>query len=116
MEKGMAGNQLEELRCVLHAHREAVAQCPSCSRFYCRECVVEHSGKMLCKSCLDASVDADMPESGNAISGWVVGFASLCISFLITCAFFYIGGKVLLSIPEDFHAGPTDYIVDSIDE
>src|SRR5580658_7631208 len=34
---------LLDQRCFNHDLREAVAQCPSCKRFFCRECVTEHA-------------------------------------------------------------------------
>ena len=34
-------------RCLHHPAREAVALCPECRRFYCRECVTEHAGRMI---------------------------------------------------------------------
>src|SRR6185369_13665880 len=43
---------LHTRRCVRHPSREAAARCPSCQEFFCRECVVEHEGKLLCAACL----------------------------------------------------------------
>ena len=39
-------------RCLHHPAREAVALCPECRRFYCRECVTEHTGRMICAGCV----------------------------------------------------------------
>jgi hypothetical protein len=39
-------------RCWNHESREAVCRCPECTRSYCRECVTEHDGRLLCASCL----------------------------------------------------------------
>jgi len=39
-------------RCQLHPERQAAVCCPSCRRFYCRECVTEHAGRYLCARCL----------------------------------------------------------------
>lgn len=39
-------------RCWNHEAREAVCRCVSCSRSYCRECVSEHEGRLLCAACL----------------------------------------------------------------
>src|SRR2546430_2101954 len=41
-----------EQRCFNHAVREAVAPCPQCRRFYCRECITEHEDRVLCAACL----------------------------------------------------------------
>lgn len=111
----MPGSQLEELRCILHANREAVAKCPSCSRFYCRECVVEHGGKMLCKSCLDQA-SAETEAKRSSLGGWLLSGLSICISVFITTYAFFLLGRLLLSIPEDFHASPSEFISESMDE
>ena len=50
---------LASARCFKHLSREAVARCPECSKFYCRECVTEHEGRMMCRSCLDALLQED---------------------------------------------------------
>jgi hypothetical protein len=41
-----------EQRCWNHEGREAVCRCPQCSRGFCRECVAEHEGRLLCAACL----------------------------------------------------------------
>jgi hypothetical protein len=49
------GEQLKHKRCFNHASREAAARCPNCKQDFCRECITEHAGKMLCVNCLKAS-------------------------------------------------------------
>jgi hypothetical protein len=39
-------------RCFNHATREAVARCPQCSQFFCRECITEHDDRVICAACL----------------------------------------------------------------
>jgi hypothetical protein len=39
-------------RCWNHEAREAACRCPACGRSYCRECVSEHEGRLLCAACL----------------------------------------------------------------
>ena len=39
-------------RCFNHAGREAVARCPECGQFFCRECITEHEDRVLCSACL----------------------------------------------------------------
>ncbi|MFP4541539.1 MAG: rhomboid family protein [Opitutales bacterium] len=41
-------------RCFTHPGREAVARCPECGHGFCRECVTEHQGRVLCRACLEA--------------------------------------------------------------
>ena len=42
--------------CWNHESREAVCKCLNCGRSYCRECVTEHQGRLLCASCLNLSL------------------------------------------------------------
>ena len=46
---------LKHRRCLNHAEREASARCPICKNDFCRECITEHKGKMLCVNCLKES-------------------------------------------------------------
>jgi hypothetical protein len=43
---------LKNRRCFNHAEREASARCPECQNDFCRECITEHAGRMLCVNCL----------------------------------------------------------------
>src|SRR5438132_254763 len=43
---------LARQRCLNHLNREAVARCPECKRFFCRECVTEHEDRLICAACL----------------------------------------------------------------
>ena len=55
-------------RCRRHPERPASARCPACGGTYCRECVVEHDGRILCASCLRAAAQADAPAEDQATS------------------------------------------------
>jgi hypothetical protein len=39
-------------RCLHHHEREAVARCPECGHYFCRECITEHDERVICASCL----------------------------------------------------------------
>jgi hypothetical protein len=75
-------------RCFNHMLREAVARCPECRRYFCRECVTEHEDKVLCAACLGNKINAD--ASSLSRFGRV---------------FFYYLGQILLSLPSSFHEG-----------
>lgn len=95
---------LIQSRCFQHASREAVARCPECRRFYCRECVTEHEGRMICRGCLSDLLERDKKES----SGWLKAIGSWCMAaagFLLTTSVFYLLGRLLLRIPSTFHSG-----------
>ncbi len=96
--------QITRQRCFNHPRREAVARCPECGRYYCRECVIEHEDKVVCASCL-AKITARGPGTGGR--RWVVllrGLQFLC-ALLLLWVIFYIAGQALLAIPSSFHEG-----------
>jgi hypothetical protein len=99
----MTSVPLHEQRCFHHAAREAVARCPLCRRFFCRECVVEHEDRIVCAACLDrVGRDAAAPVGRWRVLGLAAqGVAAVLIAWL----FFYGIGRGLLLLPDDFHRG-----------
>lgn len=63
----MTGTVLHQ-RCWNHEAREAVCRCPECGRSYCRECVTEHDGRLLCALCLKAQSHA-VTKKGDGLRG-----------------------------------------------
>jgi hypothetical protein len=51
--------------CWNHEAREAACRCPACGRSYCRECVSEHEGRLLCAACLIAATATGQPAAGS---------------------------------------------------
>ena len=88
-------------RCFNHGLREAVARCPECRRFFCRECVTEHDDRVLCSACLAKSNTASLTRR-RAFAG--VRRAAQCIfGLLIAWFFFFLIGELLLQLPSNFH-------------
>ena len=75
-------------RCWNHEAREAVCRCPRCKRGYCRECVAEHDGRLLCAACLRTTVDA--AATGRGISRRLVA-AGLTIAGVLLCWMIFFG-------------------------
>ena len=96
-------NNITLQKCKRHAAREAVARCPSCQGFFCRECVTEHDDKVICSDCLQKlpGKAASRPFRLRWMSRSAGAFAGL---FILWLAFYYLG-QLLLSIPADFHEG-----------
>jgi hypothetical protein len=94
---------LAQQHCLNHSAREAVAQCPECHYFFCRECIAEHDDRILCAACLrQISLKIQKGPSRWRILGPAgVGFAGLLTAVL----FFYLIGQFLLLIPTSFHDG-----------
>jgi len=96
-------SDLSHQRCFNHAAREAAARCPECGRFFCRECVTEHSGRLMCTPCLRRAARGRL-RRGQAIVG-VLRVAQFAAGVFALWFFFYCLGQALLSIPSAYHEG-----------
>ena len=95
---------LSQQRCYHHPRREAVVRCPSCGRFFCRECVTEHDDRMLCSGCLAQLASGRGQGAGRwqaRLAVWAQGIGG----FLLIWYLFYLVGRMLLAIPHEFHEG-----------
>jgi hypothetical protein len=89
---------LLDRRCFNHAAREAAVRCPECARFYCRECVVEHLGRMICSGCV-ARAEAGGDASRFPMVRWSLLAAA---GFLLAWMIFYYLGVMFARIPSTF--------------
>lgn len=96
--------RLADTRCFNHFGREAVARCPECGRHYCRECVTEHAGRLLCASCL-AGPQVDHTRRRRLLAG-LRGVAQAAMAVLLLWTAFYLVGAALLRIPAAYHEPP----------
>jgi hypothetical protein len=94
---------LAHQKCFHHYSREAVARCPECTRFFCRECVVEHDDRILCSSCLAKLAKANIRTPINL--RWVTTAFSIILGLMMAWLWFYVLGRGLLHIPSEFHDG-----------
>jgi hypothetical protein len=90
-------------RCFHHSLREAVARCPECRQFYCRECITEHDDRVICATCLK-KITAVAP-AGRVSLAWLVPLFQLSIGLIVIWFFFYFFGAALLAIPSQYHEG-----------
>ena len=90
-------------RCYNHQRREAVARCPECGRFFCRECVTEHEDRVLCTACLRKRLKTGTVGSFGFTILFKIGQLSLGI--FLAWLFFYYVGRMLMAMPADFHEG-----------
>jgi hypothetical protein len=104
---------LSHQRCLNHGTREAVARCPECRWFFCRECITEHDDRVICAACLRKLVRVPLHRRP--------GFAGLlrtvqCVIGIFTVWFFFhLVSELLLKLPTDFHEG-TLWQVDWMDK
>jgi hypothetical protein len=91
-------------RCWNHTSREAVARCPECGRFFCRECVVEHGDRIICNGCL-AKLQPRAKTPARRIDLRPLGrVLAAGIGLLVGWILFFSAGRMLLSVPDQFHA------------
>lgn len=92
---------LASQRCLHHAAREAVARCPECGQFFCRECITEHEDRVICASCVKKLATPGAGGGRGARNVWPA--CQLAGGLLFAWALFYLCGLGLLSIPAEFH-------------
>jgi hypothetical protein len=80
-------------RCFHHPMREAVCRCPTCTRYFCRECITEHEGNFLCNRCVAESTGSK--ARGRAVGGTLLTSAMTAGAFLLTIAFYYLLGVIV---------------------
>ena len=90
-------------RCLHHPLREAVARCVECRQVFCRECITEHDDRIVCSACLKKLI------AQSDSTRWTLGklFAPMpvAIGLIIAWLFFYLAGRVFISIPARYHEG-----------
>lgn len=94
---------LTHQRCFNHATREAVARCPECRRYFCRECVTEHEDRVLCAACLKKL--ARLPHTKRSALVGLLRVGQCALGVLIAWFFFFLIGEALVSLPDSFHEG-----------
>ena len=94
---------LVQEKCFNHRLREAVARCPRCGRFFCRECVTEHDEQVVCADCLRGLTHREERRRARWQAGRLLGAGA--IGLLTAWVMFYAVGRLLLLLPTSFHEG-----------
>jgi hypothetical protein len=92
---------IAQKKCFNHPLREAVARCPECRRYFCRECVSEHEDRLVCAYCLK---DLTSRRSRHRRFRTLVRLFPAITGILVLWLFFYLSGKGLLLIPSSFQS------------
>ena len=96
-------DRLHHQRCFNHALREAVARCPACRRYFCRECVVEHDDRLICAAC---QRKLTAPKKKKTPAWHVAARIAQSIAMLILLwMLFFACGRMLLALPDSAHQG-----------
>ncbi len=90
-------------RCFNHVTREAVARCPECSQFFCRECITEHEDRVICSACLKKLARVPLLKR-PAFAGGLRALQCL-LGLFAAWFFFYLVGSMLVKLPSSFHEG-----------
>ena len=90
-------------RCLNHGQREAVARCPGCGHYFCRECTTEHDDRVICAACLHKL--ARMPLLQRRELAGLIRLGECVLGVLAAWFFFYLLGEALLALPTSFHEG-----------
>ena len=105
-----AGAALAAQRCHNHPQREAAALCTSCRRSFCRECVGDHHGRMLCAGCLARELGA-APSPARAagrtrarLGRVAAAAAGLLVAWIVFAAL----GRILHALPAETHELATE--------
>jgi len=88
-------------RCFHHELREAVARCPECGHYYCRECIAEHDDRVICAACLRKLAAASAAAPRTRWNLWPA--AQIATGLLVAWILFYCIGQRLVSLPAEFH-------------
>ena len=89
-------------RCFHHRTREAAARCPMCKRTYCRECITEHRGRVLCAACLQSAAAG---RARSRVTRRALAVMAVAAGWAAAWFFFHGLGQVLIRIPTPFHDG-----------
>lgn len=81
-----------------------MARCPQCTRYFCRECVTDHDGRLMCRSCLATAAAADVatPRAWGKIVWPLLAAAGWLLAWFLA----YAAGDLLTRVPDSWHGVP----------
>ncbi|MBW1988384.1 MAG: B-box zinc finger protein [Deltaproteobacteria bacterium] len=90
-------------RCFIHPDREASARCLACGSTFCKECVTEHKGRVLCAACISGGAGAAGRKRVRAVLALgIQAVGGLAVAWM----FFHYLGLALASLPSSWHLAP----------
>lgn len=87
--------------CRNHPSREAVARCPECTQFFCRECITEHDDRIICSACLKKLTAKSEKKPRNLAP--LARILAALVGFFLAWMFFFFVGRVLVNLPSSYH-------------
>ena len=76
--------------------------CVECRRAFCRECVVDHDGRLICAACL-ARLRAPAARGSRALQQ-TLSSAGLAVTLLLCWIVFYMAGRLLMTAEPAHHS------------
>lgn len=98
-----AAQAIRLLRCARHPEREAAAKCPACQQPFCRECVSEHEGRLLCAACLAKVAAAEASHRRKRDLAPLRRRLATAVSFLALWFLAHLLATTLARIPVNMH-------------
>jgi hypothetical protein len=98
--------QFSQQRCFIHPSREAVSLCLECRRAFCRECVVDHDGRLICAACI-ARLRAPVVQ-GNRTLRRLLSATGTALAILLCWILFYMAGRLLMLAEPSHHSFDED--------
>lgn len=95
-----ATGSVARARCRNHADREAVARCPECGNYFCRECIVEYEGRWICKDCLETLLAQKTVRKGRRLFRRAAMWGLTALSFLLAWSFFMMLGRFMILLQD----------------
>ena len=80
--------------CFVHPGRESVALCLECRHSFCRECVIDHDGRLICAACL-ARMQVSAAKSHHRLQAFAQT-AGVLVGLILCWMLFYSAGRALL--------------------
>jgi len=87
--------------CFIHGGREAVALCLECRRAFCRECVVDHDGRLICATCLTRL--RHKPERAPGAFRSFLRTLGVAAALLLCWMIFYLGARAIVTTDTSRH-------------
>lgn len=77
-----------------------MARCPECGHTFCRECIVEYEGRMICKECLETLLSEKTSHKGQQLLRRAALWGLSLISFLLAWSFFLLVGRLMILLQD----------------
>lgn len=95
---------MAQIFCLNHPQREVAARCTSCGSVFCRECVTNFDGKMICSACYRKQAEAPA-EVVKRDWFWLTWGLQLMTGLGLTWFMWWLLGRLLAGLPSSFHEG-----------